>query len=389
MLRAVAEALASLGHVVRVHRSAGPPQALVPLGNAAVPRPTPPRWKRKFEAKAWFLKALWRNRAMQRRDLAALREMEPDVVLCRQEAYCYSMQTWCARLGFPLVVLADAPLAHEARLRSDPDYWHPRGLLEAVERASLQSAESVITSSRCARTLFQGVAPGVPIHFVPNGVDPRRFAPLKPEERSALKARWGLCAQKVVGFLETFHPFQRLELLRELVRWSATRNDIQWLLVGDGPGRTVLQEETRDAKRVVLTGNQPPEVVGPLLQLMDVGVAPGQESRGEFCHFPLSVFEYAAAGCAVLASAQGDIPYLMDEGRAALLLQDTDSSRWTGALEHLLDDEEDRIRLGDAARRHVLSHFTWRETARQLERILFAARDKSPVVLQEEEPAVP
>ena len=53
-----------------------------------------------------------------------------------------------------------------------------------------------------------------------------------------------------------------------------------------------------------------------MLSLVDVAVVPHAYSASHFYFCPLIILEFAAAGCAVIASSQGDIPNLLDDGRA-------------------------------------------------------------------------
>ena len=72
----------------------------------------------------------------------------------------------------------------------------------------------------------------------------------------------------------------------------------------------------------------------------------------------------------LIASDQGDIPMLLDEGRAGVLVPQPDLAAWQAALDRVLNDDRYRRSLGQAARRFVLSNFTWHHTAGRVEHVL-------------------
>ena len=399
MVKAIAEQLRAMGHEVVVHRSFGP---AVPsaegkgniecrmsnlecrianvegedrdathehhfvIRDSLFVRSIFP-WAK---GKLWFAKAMARNLAMVKRDRRAVRRFQPEVVLARQDAYCWSMPLVCRRQGIPLVTYADAPVAYETRLFGEKGRWHPPWLVEAIERWGLKQSRAVITVSQPAASRLQRYALGVPVNVVPNGVHPARFPDLSSAKRANQRRALGLGAAKVVGFLGTFRPFHGVDRLRELMLGTSHRADVQWLLIGDGPQRKALQDAVVGRVGAVFLGMQPAERIGRLLSLVDVAVAPHAYTAGDFYFCPLKILEFAAAGSVVIASDQGDIPMLLDEGRAGVLVPQPDLAAWQAALDRVLNDDRYRRSLGQAARRFVLSNFTWHHTAGRVEHVL-------------------
>ena len=76
------------------------------------------------------------------------------------------------------------------------------------------------------------------------------------------------------------------------------------------------------------------------------------------------------AGCAAVASAQGDVPQLLDEGRCGVLIERPDPATWVEILNDLLDDHDRIAQLGRAAREWVLDQLTWRRTAERVAAVL-------------------
>ena len=120
-------------------------------------------------------------------------------------------------------------------------------------------------------------------------------------------------------------------------------------------------------------GRQPASEMSRLLSLIDIAVAPHSQMKGEFYFCPLKILEYAAVGCATVASNQGDIPWLLADGKGGVIVEDDRLESWTNALEGLIADETKRKQTARIAREHVLNNLTWKHTARQVNDVLIEA----------------
>jgi len=111
--------------------------------------------------------------------------------------------------------------------------------------------------------------------------------------------------------------------------------------------------------------------VGQLLLDADILLAPYQSKipinseldTAAFCS-PLKVFEYMAAGRAILCS---DLPILrevLEHEANALLCSPTDIESWTMSLTRLRDNPVVRQALGEEAKRHLETHYSWSNRAK-------------------------
>jgi glycosyltransferase involved in cell wall biosynthesis len=385
VVQAIAQEMARLGHAVEIHRSHGPATAgaagtISPAGA----RTTAAWWK----GRVWFARALARNRTMARRDRAAIARFRPELIVVRHDAYCLSMAHEAHHAGIPLVTYADAPAAHELRrYYSHGTRWHPPGLAEALERRSLRASAGVTTVSRpAARMLAETYGLTMPVRAIPNGVHPDQFPAIDAAQRQEGRRALGITASHVVAFQGTFRPFHGVDRLQEMILTLRDRSDVHWLLLGDGPLRPDLEQALAGRVTATFAGHQPADRMGALLGLVDVLVVPHDFAPpGQFYLCPLKILEGAAAGCAVIASAQGDIPWLLDDGRAGILLDRPEIAAWAQAIASLLDDDSRRQALGVAARRHILDQFTWQRTAQRyadfLKELLDGRRPLTPDVV--------
>ena len=99
------------------------------------------------------------------------------------------------------------------------------------------------------------------------------------------------------------------------------------LVVGDGPERSQIEGDlaARGLREAVeFTGSVDPSEIPGLLASMDAAVAPYSNLR-DFYFSPLKVYEYMAAGRAVVASRIGQLDGLIEHGVSGLLCTPGDS----------------------------------------------------------------
>src|SRR2546430_5907400 len=161
-------------------------------------------------------------------------------------------------------------------------------------------------------------------------------------------------------------PWHGLDVLVEaFARLHERAPDARLLLVGDGPARAAVCAElsARGLTGVVhCTGAVAPHEVPGLVTSADVAVAPYPDAS-RFYFSPLKVYEYMAAGRAVVASRVGQLETVIQHDVNGLLCAPGDSAALAAALARLQREPELGARLGRAARANVLRGHTWEAVA--------------------------
>lgn len=197
------------------------------------------------------------------------------------------------------------------------------------------------------------------IVLIYNGVDVERFDAARREAGSLThnhKQALGLDpVKKIVGHIGRLSSVkgQKYFILaaRQLLK---KRQDIQFLIVGDGPEEADLRRmihEYRLEKDVLMR----PSVsdTAPALSVMDVFVMPSiQEGLG------ISILEAQASGAAVVASNVGGIPAIVKDGQTGLLCEAKDVVSLTRAIEALLDNNSLREFVISQAKAQVIEKFS-------------------------------
>lgn len=195
-----------------------------------------------------------------------------------------------------------------------------------------------------------GLAAGK-VTVIENGVDSRRFA---CAWRGALRRELGLPDDALlVGMVGRLETIKGPDVLLEAFAGLAARFPAAWLVyAGKGGQETALRDRTAAlglSDRVRFLGSRPD--VPDIMAGLDVLALP---SRSE--GLPFALLEGMAAGRAVVATAVGRVPSLVEpseEPPNGLLVPPDDVAALAGALESLLGDTRLRLRLGGAARDFV------------------------------------
>jgi glycosyltransferase involved in cell wall biosynthesis len=129
---------------------------------------------------------------------------------------------------------------------------------------------------------------------------------------------------------------------------EASRDLPQWRLyiVGDGPDRAALKKlatEVGPQDRIVFVGLVP--VARPVLEQSDIFVL---ASYADPCS--LSVTEARGAGCAIIATAVGGTPELLEFGRAGRLVEPGNPRQLAAELRRLMISDRARAELRIAAK---------------------------------------
>jgi len=200
-----------------------------------------------------------------------------------------------------------------------------------------------------------------------DGIRRARFAGLPA--RADAKAALGIAPEAfVVGYAGRLHTMAMSKGLDTLVdaiaRAAEAGAEIHLLLVG-GPeaGVQSLREQWAalglPPDRLHAVGQVPPDDVPRHLAAMDVGAMPLPWTE-HFAYYAsaIKLFEYMAAGCAVLASNLPSTAEVVRDGESALLPPPGDVAAFADALLRLWRDRDLCARLGAQAQQDA-QHYTW------------------------------
>jgi glycosyltransferase involved in cell wall biosynthesis len=144
-------------------------------------------------------------------------------------------------------------------------------------------------------------------------------------------------------------------------------------IVGDGPERVNLEKLVTDlglGKRVSFLGSLKGRALNEKYLECDVLVMPSRTLKDDVEGFGTVFLEAGLAGKPSIGTNSGGIPEAVIDGETGILVPEADIKELASALKRVLGDEALGKRLGENARRRVLTEFTWEETTRRLVQIM-------------------
>jgi glycosyltransferase involved in cell wall biosynthesis len=218
-----------------------------------------------------------------------------------------------------------------------------------AQAAMFRWCDAVVCNSRAAadRLIEEGL-PERRVVVIGNAVAPEAFESTAP----ALPRRPGLLRVGMIARMNARYKNHHV-FLRAAARVHDKFPDVEFLLVGDGPLRSDLEQEAEKLglrDRVQFLGDR--RDISTLLASMDLSVVPSaSESLSNVA------LESMAAGVPVVATRVGGNPELISEQRGLLVPPD-DEGALAAALERLLKDAALRAAFGRNAKEFAQQNFS-------------------------------
>ena len=234
---------------------------------------------------------------------------------------------------------------------------------------SLRRANGLIAiSDYVASTLVAGGHDPARVHVVLNAIDIARWNPGVGRDERRQELGYSPGDTVVITVCRLFASKGPSELLRAFAIAHAGHADLRLLVVGIEMQQGFLSELTQLAAdlgvdgRVVFTGQR--NDVPSLMAAADIFAMP---SRGE--PFGLVYLEAMATQLPVVALNDGGTPEVVTHGLDGLLCEPDDIEGLAANLTALIDDPEQRRRLGRHGREQVESRFSIERMARDTEAV--------------------
>lgn len=234
----------------------------------------------------------------------------------------------------------------------------------AIEKHVFTGADKVIAISDAVKEYIYGVAPEARVMVIPNGVNVDRFSYNGTTDDPNHPSVQTNEADFTVGFVGNIRPWHGVELLIDSFANIAQEDKRSRLLIIGDSGKMMLDLEKRCQSlgldgRVIFTGAISFDDIPVYLRGTDVLVAP-YPNLPDFYFSSLKLFEYMAAGKAIVASKIGQIAEILEHEKTALLVPPGDKYALCDAISRLRKNPELRRRLGENARNEACQKHTWR-----------------------------
>lgn len=222
-------------------------------------------------------------------------------------------------------------------------------LAHALERFVMRRFDRVSTISRKMKDLLgqKGIDPEKQFLFE-NWTDIDQIKPLSGE--IPLRAELNVPKDKIVLLYSgNMGAKQGLEILAELANSLERNEEIILLLCGDGVMRRALEQMTSSQGNVLFLPLQPLERLNELLNLADIHLLP-QRTGAEDLVMPSKLLNMLSSGRPVVATAREGTQVSEVVQLCGKVVPPGNVKKFTEALLYLVDNADERNRLGKAGR---------------------------------------
>jgi len=211
---------------------------------------------------------------------------------------------------------------------------------------SLGDKVSSISPQMCAKLLEKGIAPERVVE-IRNWAD-GTIQP-DPAQGAAFRAQWGLEGKQVCLYSGNIANKQGIDILIEAARLLEHREDIAFVICGDGPNRARLEELAEGLGNIQFHGLQPSARMAELLGLASVHLLPQIPGAADLV-LPSKLTNMLASGRPVVATAEVGTGLYDEVDGCGLCTPPGDAPALAQAIVSLMDDKAASETFGAAGR---------------------------------------
>lgn len=241
-------------------------------------------------------------------------------------------------------------------------------ILRLLERFLYRVAAKIIILALGSRDylLEQGVTSNK-IVYIPNGVHLGNFKDVTSRFES--RKEFGFTKFTIV-YTGAHGPANTLDTILRAADLLHNRNDVEFVLVGDGPSKSALIEEAArlKLKNVRFMDPVPKAKIPQLLAAADAAVITLRAVDAfSYGVSPNKLFDYMASGKPVICSVPGDMARLVRENGTGLIVEPENPEALARAVEQLLSmSQNERDVMGKRGRELVEKEFSREKLAERL-----------------------
>ena len=236
-------------------------------------------------------------------------------------------------------------------------------LLEWLERRMYRAATHIVAVGTGYR---DQIAPKVPemrekISVIPNGVDGDYYRP-QPADQDFLK-QYGLANKFVCSYVGTIGMAHGLDVIVRAAKrlQKEGRNDIAFMIVGDGATRSKLEQLVRAEgveDYIAFTGRLPKDKMPCVLASSDCCLIHLHGTKLFATVIPSKIFETMAMQRPIIMGVRGPAREIVMEAGAGIAMAPESDEELAQIVTRLADDREATKEIGCDARRFVLEHYS-------------------------------
>lgn len=197
------------------------------------------------------------------------------------------------------------------------------------------------------------------ITFLPNGADADFLKPQRPDPD--LLDHWKIHGKKIFLYLGTHGYYHGLDTLIEAAALLRHRDDLVFLMIGDGPDRPRLMNMASAQKlnNVIFGGQYPYSEIAKLHSIAYASVATLRKMEVGKSMRLHKMFPSMSCGVPVILSGEGEGADILANHCCGITVEPERSDLLAQAIEHLAGDQFSRDNMGRAGRQLIEREYSW------------------------------
>jgi colanic acid biosynthesis glycosyl transferase WcaI len=280
--------------------------------------------------------------------LKRARELQPDIVLtvapsliaapiARLAAELTGAKSWLHIQDFEVEAAMATGLVRGGVLIASLGSAFEKILLCSFERVSS------ISSAMCRKLAEKGVEPDRIVEF-------RNWAKIDASgaETSSYREEWNIMTPHVAIYSGNIANKQGIDLVVAAARQLRHRNDLTFIICGEGPNRARLEASAAGLSNIRFFDLQPKERLSDLLNLATLHLLPQLGSTADLV-LPSKLANMLASGRPVVATARLGTGLAKEVEGCGIVTPPEDEAGFVQAIERLLNNEAERAVFAEAA----------------------------------------
>lgn len=214
-------------------------------------------------------------------------------------------------------------------------------VLEKMELFFYRKSKKLImvTQSFKDNVVNRGIS-GDKVHVITNGVNQELFYP--KEKNQELINKYNLQDKFVISYVGAHGISQNLSTILEVAKKLSTYKNIEFVFVGEGAEKDKLKQIVREEElaNVQFIDAQPKEIIPEFYNSSDLCLIPLKNIELFKTFIPSKMFEIMACGVPIVASLEGEAAQILEDSKAALVVQPDNPNEIAAAIEELINDKE-------------------------------------------------
>lgn len=223
----------------------------------------------------------------------------------------------------------------------------------ALERFCYARADAItVLSEDLKENISQKTGKPDDVRVIPNFVDTEAIKPAPAH--NSYRREFGLEDKTVVMYAGNVGLSQSLELVLDAAERLADRDDVRFVVNGQGAARGQLEQRGRALGNVRFVDLQPAARLPEVLAAGDIHLVPLKRGLAR-SSVPSKTYSILAAGRPLVASVDdaSEVARIVERSGAGVHVPPEDRAAFTAAISELVDDPDRRERMGRAGRRFV------------------------------------